>query len=62
MSVIRMVEAGATPITSMQYLLELQRDWARKETAKAVTDLCKKYGGAYGVGIQYGQAMFPKYK
>lgn len=57
MAIERMIKAGAKPITSLQYLLELQRDWARQETYKAVTDLAKKYGGAYGVGIQYGHEM-----
>lgn len=56
-AITRMVEAGAIPITSMQYLLELQRDWARGATYVAVTDLVKKYGGAYGVGIQYAHEM-----
>jgi len=56
-AVTRMVQAGARPITSMQYLLELQRDWARSETYTPVTDLVQKYGGAYGIGIQYGRAM-----
>jgi nicotinamidase-related amidase len=57
MAIQRMVPAGVKPITSIQYLLELQRDWARSETYKAVTDLVKKYGGAYGVGIQYAHEM-----
>ncbi|MNL83364.1 hypothetical protein D3C87_2109910 [compost metagenome] len=52
-----MVQVGAKPITSLQYLLELQRDWSRKETYKAVNDLAVKYGGAYGVGIQYAREM-----
>lgn len=56
-AVTRMVQAGAKPITSLQYLLELQRDWARGETYQAVTDLAVKYGGAYGVGIQYAREM-----
>ena len=56
-AVTRMVQAGARPITSMQYLLELQRDWSRSETYKAVTDLVQKYGGSYGLGVQYGRAM-----
>lgn len=55
--VTRMVQAGAHPITSVQYVLELQRDWSRKETYKPVNDLMKKYGGAYGLGIQYAQDM-----
>lgn len=56
-SVTRMVQAGAHPITSIQYLLELQRDWARSATYDAVTKLVKKYGGAYGIGIQYAHEM-----
>ncbi|MEJ2882799.1 hydrolase [Pedobacter sp. GR22-6] len=56
-SITRMVQAGARPITSLQYLLELQRDWARSETYKGTTDLIKKYGGAYGIGIQYAQEV-----
>jgi len=57
MAITRMVQAGAKPITSLQYLLELQRDWARQETYKAVTDLVKKYGGAYGIGVLYAHEM-----
>jgi len=56
-SVERMIQAGIKPMTSIQYLLELQRDWARQETYKAVNDLIKKYGGAYGIGVQYAQGM-----
>ncbi|PJR04064.1 hydrolase [Avrilella dinanensis] len=56
-AVTRMVQAGAKPITSLQYLLELQRDWARQETYKAVNDLVVKYGGAYGIGVQYAREM-----
>jgi nicotinamidase-related amidase len=61
MSIKRMVEAGATPLTSIQYLLELQRDWARTETYKPLTDLVKKYGGGYGLGMQYAHDMLPKH-
>lgn len=57
MAVTRMVQAGARPITSLQYILELQRDWSRSETYKAVTDLIVKYGGAYGIGIQYARTV-----
>jgi nicotinamidase-related amidase len=53
----RMVHAGVKPVTSVQYLLELQRDWARQETYVAVTDLMKKYGGSYGLGIHYAHNM-----
>ncbi|WP_411973243.1 hydrolase [Sphingobacterium sp. Lzh-3] len=53
----RMIQAGVHPITSIQYLLELQRDWAREETYVAVTDLMKKHGGSYGLGIHYAHNM-----
>jgi len=56
-AVQRMIQAGAQPLTSIQYLLELQRDWARTGTYKQVTDLIKKYGGAYGIGTQYAHEM-----
>ncbi len=56
-AVQRMIQAGATPMTSLQYLLELQRDWARQETYNAVMALATKYGGAYGVGVQYAHHM-----
>lgn len=57
MAVKRMVQAGAKPMTSLQYLLELQRDWSRKATYNAVIDLVIKYGGAYGIGAQYAHEM-----
>jgi nicotinamidase-related amidase len=53
MSIQRMIQVGAKPLTSTQYVLELQRDWARSATYAAVTGLFKRYGGAYGIGIQY---------
>lgn len=57
MAIDRMLQAGVKTMTSIQYLLELQRDWARAETYKAVTDLVKRYGGVYGIGILYGHEM-----
>ncbi len=57
MAIDRMVEAGARPITSLQYLLELQRDWARSETYEAVNQLAMRFGGGYGIGIQYARKM-----
>ncbi|HSI60055.1 MAG TPA: hydrolase [Ideonella sp.] len=54
----RMVQAGARPMTSLQYLLEMQRDWARTETYEMTTGIAKKFGGAYGLGITYAKTMF----
>jgi hypothetical protein len=45
-------------MTSLQYLLELQRDWARGETYEATTGIAKKLGGAYGLGVIYAKTMF----
>ncbi|MCQ4158600.1 hydrolase [Roseomonas sp. GC11] len=57
-AVERMVQAGARPMTSLQYLLELQRDWARGETYELTTGIAKKFGGGYGLGIIYAKTMF----
>ncbi|MBC7831703.1 MAG: hydrolase [Hyphomicrobium sp.] len=53
----RMVQAGARPMTSLQYLLELQRDWARSGTYDAVVNVAKDLGGAYGLGLIYAKTM-----
>jgi nicotinamidase-related amidase len=58
MAVQRMVQAGAHPVTWVQYMLELQRDWARGETYVAVTEIAKEHAGGYGLGIVYAQKMF----
>lgn len=54
----RMVQAGVRPMTSLQYMLELQRDWARTGTYDMTTGIAKKFGGAYGLGIIYAKSMF----
>ena len=54
----RMVQAGVRPMTSLQYLLELQRDWARTETYEKTVGVATKFGGAYGIGLNYAKAMF----
>jgi nicotinamidase-related amidase len=56
-AVTRMVQAGARPMTSLQYLLELQRDWARSETYEHTNRTAMRFGGAYGIGITYARAV-----
>jgi len=58
MAVMRMIQAGAQPMTSLQYMLELQRDWARQATYNPVNDIAKEHGGGYGLGIKYAKEMF----
>jgi len=57
-AVARMVQAGARPVTALQYLLEIQRDWARTATYDLTTGIARKWGGAYGIGITYAKTMF----
>lgn len=57
-AVDRMVQAGARPMTALQYLLELQRDWARTDSYELTTGIARQYGGAYGLGITYAKTMF----
>lgn len=54
----RMVQAGAQPMTSVQYLLEMQRDWARTSTYDMTTGIARKFAGGYGLGITYAKTMF----
>lgn len=56
-AVMRMVQAGAQPMTALQYLLELQRDWARGETYDLTTGIATVHGGAYGIGLVYASAV-----
>src|SRR6202161_760067 len=55
-AIARMIQAGARPMTSLQYLLELQRDWARGETYASTTGIAMENGGAYGIGVDYAKS------
>lgn len=60
MSVQRMIQAGAVPVTWQQFLLEMQRDWARKETYAGTTGIVMEHSGAYGSGIDYAMTHVHK--
>ncbi len=53
----RIEQAGAVPVTSLQVMLEFQRDWAHKETYNEVIKVVKEYCGAYGQGVEYAYTM-----
>ena len=53
-------QAGARPVTSLSVMLELQRDWAQKDTYDAVMDIVKTHYGAYGIGVEYVYTMVHK--
>lgn len=56
-AVQRMIQAGAIPMTWLQYLLELHRDWARAEKYDEVNAISIEHGGGYGIGIDYIKTM-----
>lgn len=53
MAVRRMVQAGAVPITWMAVISEWQRDWARVESATALSSVVLEHGGASGVALAW---------
>jgi nicotinamidase-related amidase len=65
----RMIQAGAKPVTALSVMLELQRDWAERDTYDAIMDIVKTHCGAYGMGVEYAYTMvhgapptqFPEY-
>jgi len=57
LAIQRMVQAGASPITWLALMLELQRDWGRSETASKVREIALDHGGAMGMVNFYAGAM-----
>jgi nicotinamidase-related amidase len=53
----RMVQAGATRVTTIAALLEWQRDWKDHTHYDALMGILKQQGGAYGVGVEYAYTM-----
>ncbi|WP_416067333.1 hydrolase [Rhizobium sp. ZK1] len=53
----RMEAAGATMTSWLQVLLELQRDWTRKETYADARAIVEARAGGYGIGLAYARDM-----
>ena len=51
MAVLRMIQAGATPLTWIGVMSEWQRDWAREATIPAVADVTVAHSGGSGVAF-----------
>lgn len=49
MALQRLLQRGVQPLTSLQYLLELQRDWSRTGTAARVLDIARTHAGPLGL-------------
>lgn len=56
----RMEQAGAHSLTTINALLELQRDWANRDTYNGVMDIVREHLGAYGMGVDYAYTMVHK--
>jgi nicotinamidase-related amidase len=56
----RMVQAGATRLTTIAALLEWQRDWANQEHYDSLMTLLRQHAGAYGAGVEYAYTMVHK--
>ncbi|TDU71190.1 nicotinamidase-related amidase [Prosthecobacter fusiformis] len=56
----RMVQAGATRVTTIPALLEWQRDWKNRDHYNNLMGILKEQGGAYGVGVEYAYTMVHK--
>jgi nicotinamidase-related amidase len=53
MAVLRMVQAGVTPITWLAVVSEWQRDWAREESAQALGKEVLPHTGGSGVAFAW---------
>lgn len=56
-AVTRMVQAGAVPITSLQFLCELQQDWARQKTYEGVMEILRAHT-PYGIQVDFSKTVF----
>lgn len=53
MGIQRMIQAGAVPLTSVVFGAELQRDWAREETAGKLAEIFLDHGGAVATNLAW---------
>ncbi len=53
-SLQRLIQAGAVPITSLQFTFELQQDWARSETYNGLMEILKAES-PYGIQVNFSK-------
>jgi nicotinamidase-related amidase len=53
-SVQRLIQAGAVPITSLQFVFELQQDWARGDTYDGLIEILKAES-PYGIQVNFSK-------
>jgi nicotinamidase-related amidase len=52
-AVQRMIQAGVTPITTVVFSSELQRDWAREETVSELAQVIYDHFGSVGTSLRW---------
>lgn len=50
----RMVQAGAVPVTALQFMFEMQQDWARSATYEGVMDVLRALS-PYGIQVRFSK-------
>jgi nicotinamidase-related amidase len=50
----RLVQAGAIPMTTFQYLFELQQDWARSATYEGAMSILRQHS-PYGIQVRFSK-------
>ncbi len=53
MTIQRMVQAGAAPLTWIGFASELQRDWAREKTIAGIGEIMSRHGGNIGTSLAW---------
>ncbi len=53
-SMQRLIQAGAVPITALQWAFELQQDWARSATYEGMMDILRAHS-PYGIQVRFSK-------
>jgi nicotinamidase-related amidase len=53
MGIARMIQAGAVPLTTVVFMSELQRDWARTDQAAKLAEIILDHGGATATALAW---------
>jgi hypothetical protein len=48
-----MIQAGAVPLTTVVFMSELQRDWARTDQAAKLAEIILDHGGATATALAW---------
>jgi nicotinamidase-related amidase len=57
MGIARMIQAGAVPLTTVVFMSELQRDWARTDQAAKLAEIILDHGGATATALAWERQL-----